>query len=952
MQERNQPCGEQSHSFARNSIRWNRIVLYAASLFTGGIVVSLDASATTAAAKGDRVASPEPSITPLDARALDAAFGIIERGVAENEFPGAVVLVARNGQVLREAAYGFSDLTQRTRFSADTVCWIASITKPVTAAAVMKLVETGKLALHDPVTKYLPEFGEQVDSNGRKHTITIQQLLTHTSGIVENPPHRRDIFSPGWHDRTLAEVLPSIAEAELLFTPGTKGQYSNAAYYVLGRLIEVVAQEPYHRFVRRTLLAPLGMNDSAFALEMPPQLAERTAVVYRLKDGRRSEFHRFDPAQKMVNGMPDGGLYCTARDLLKFYQQFIDGESRALRNETIRAMLKEHAPNRGLGWSLRHGGFAHGGSSGAFAWGDPDSGVVGIVLVQDNDFARIQTIRSEFVTAVRAAYGGKDVSPAASVRANEPWELRLRNSSDYANPYTDVAFWANLESPTGRQLKLPGFCERPGVWMIRASFDEPGIWWIHTVAEPHTPALTSSFALEVTRSASKGMLRVTMVPNSLPSSSPSGIALRTDRAVFQWADGSPFFHAGDTAYSLLWLDRETQVLPYLKRRAAQGFSHVRIQASRSNDPRFSNRWPWGGTPEAADLDRFNPEYFERLDRFMHDLRQHGLGVEMIMENYYSPIGLPMPDPKQWTRRREEAWLRYLIARYSAFDNLLYWTLANEFETYPDGTYRLDVPGDIQWARQTADLVKRLDPYLHPVTVHPYVTMMEYLVHLGNAPELDLLILQEHGRERKVEATVFDGTGDGLDEKVLAARMLGKPIVVGEYGYEWDGMTKRGINSTTNLLRRHTWRIVMAGGHFSAGFRSSVYNFPGMTFDPDNGGRPGGDQIAALIRFFTKHTQFQFLEPRFEFVSTPNLCLRGKGEWVIYAPVAGSVTINLEDEKGIFTVTRLDPVTGEYVDLDPVTGGRSHTLAASDETVFHLKTKQDSRRQKSLDAYAR
>jgi len=125
---------------------------------------------------------------------LEAAFKVVQEAVANGAAPGAVALVAHNGQVVREEAYGLCDLEKQTLFTARTICWIASITKPVTVAAAMKLVEEGRLGLDDPIEKYLPEFKEQKDKEGRHHAITIRQLMSHTSGIQANPPTRPSFF--------------------------------------------------------------------------------------------------------------------------------------------------------------------------------------------------------------------------------------------------------------------------------------------------------------------------------------------------------------------------------------------------------------------------------------------------------------------------------------------------------------------------------------------------------------------------------------------------------------------------------------------------------------------------------------------------------------------------------------------------------------------------------------
>ncbi len=337
----------------------------------------------------------------------EAAFKLIEDAVAKEEIPGAVALVAHRGKIVREAAYGLSDIENHVPFTADTVCWIASVTKPVTTAAVMKLVEEGKLRLDDPVEKYIPEFRAQRDKDGRHHAITIRQLLTHTAGLPGDPPTRKDVFDPEWRGKTVAETIGPIAQARLLFTPGAKVQYSNTGFYVLGRLIEIAAGRPYADYVKETILDPLGMKDSYYPRSLATLEPRRIASVYRQRQGERFLYFRYEPRMATRNDTPDGGLFCTARDLLKFSQMFLDNDGRVLAQDSVRQMLQEQAPGRGLGWAFERGGFAHGGSSGAYAWGDPNTGLVAVLLIQYNEFRRIPRLHTEFIEAVRAAYSGQ-----------------------------------------------------------------------------------------------------------------------------------------------------------------------------------------------------------------------------------------------------------------------------------------------------------------------------------------------------------------------------------------------------------------------------------------------------------------------------------------------------------------------------------------------------------------
>src|SRR4051812_38280646 len=149
----------------------------------------------------------------------------------------------------------------------DAVFWIASMSKPITAALLMLLVDEGKVNLDDPVEKYLPEFKAVVvaSAKGKEgqqprppgHKITVREILSHTSGLPFKSPQEQ----PTLDELTLKDAAASYAKTPLLFEPGTKYQYSNAGINTAGRIIEVVSGMPYEVFLQRRLLDPLGMKD-------------------------------------------------------------------------------------------------------------------------------------------------------------------------------------------------------------------------------------------------------------------------------------------------------------------------------------------------------------------------------------------------------------------------------------------------------------------------------------------------------------------------------------------------------------------------------------------------------------------------------------------------------------------------------------------------------------------
>ncbi len=342
--------------------------------------------------------------SPAEPAALDAAFDLVETAVAKGEIPGAIALVSKDGKIVREEAYGLADVEQKIPFTPRTICWVASITKPVTVAAAMKLVEEGRLGLDDPVEKYLPEFAELKDKEGRRHSITIRQLMCHTSGLQANPPLRPSFFfEQEFLGRKIEDVATALAKTQLQFPPGSKAQYSNAAPYVLARIIEVRSGKPFHEHVQQTILGPAGMRDSYFII--PAAEAKRTAIVYRDTKEERVVFFRFNPDWKVTMTLPDGGLFSSPREIARFLQVFLDDDGRVLAKSSVKAMRERQTAGWGLGWALEeNGSFHHSGSSGVSAWADPKTGVVGVLFCQLQNPGKVDPLQARFRTLVRAAH--------------------------------------------------------------------------------------------------------------------------------------------------------------------------------------------------------------------------------------------------------------------------------------------------------------------------------------------------------------------------------------------------------------------------------------------------------------------------------------------------------------------------------------------------------------------
>lgn len=339
--------------------------------------------------------------TPLK---LEPALRILEQAVEQERIPGASVLVMRHGEVVVARSYGRCDLNPRRPFQGDTICWIASLTKPVTATAAMVLVEQGKLGLDVPIETYIPEFKGIKTEDGQPATITVRQLMSHSSGIAAGVPLRPSFFfTQSWYDRSLAEVAAAIAKRPLLFKPGKKSRYSNAAPYVLGRIIELQSGQPFGEFVRRHVLGKLGMNDTGF--DVPPEKVDRVAVVYRREKQGPVVYCRYDRDWDVKMCMPDGGLFSTTADMARFANAFLMGGKGMVSPDTVRTMLSPQSEEYGLGWILdREGQFSHWGSSGTLVWADTRTGVVGVLFAQLQDIPTLNEIHAQFRDAVTQAF--------------------------------------------------------------------------------------------------------------------------------------------------------------------------------------------------------------------------------------------------------------------------------------------------------------------------------------------------------------------------------------------------------------------------------------------------------------------------------------------------------------------------------------------------------------------
>ncbi|MBV9124476.1 MAG: beta-lactamase family protein [Planctomycetes bacterium] len=329
---------------------------------------------------------------------------------------GAVTLVASKDKILQIGAVGYADVAAKKPMHTDDLFWIASMSKPITAAALMMLVDEGQVHVDDPVEKYLPEFHGQMVAveedadhvllKKPAHPITVRNLLTHTSGLpfMSRVEHRIDTLP-------LREAVLSYALSPLKFGPGTRYEYSNAGINTVGRIIEVVSGMPYEEFLQKRLLKPLGMKDTTFR---PTEAqVQRLARSYKAKPGHSGleeiPINQLTYPLTSTNRYPcpAGGLFSTAADLSCFCRmilaQGIFEGRRYLSPEAIQQMTTTQTPDKpgmpsyGFGWSveksspggkglLSPGSFGHGGAYSTQMWIDPQKQLVLVLLVQHAGF--------------------------------------------------------------------------------------------------------------------------------------------------------------------------------------------------------------------------------------------------------------------------------------------------------------------------------------------------------------------------------------------------------------------------------------------------------------------------------------------------------------------------------------------------------------------------------------
>jgi CubicO group peptidase (beta-lactamase class C family) len=432
-------------------------------LFTGGkmnkrarpalLLCALGIAAAPLMARELPVVKPEA--VGMSAERLARIDALLERYVTSGQIANAVTLVTRDGKVVHNKAYGHLDPIARTPMRDDALFRLASETKPITAVAILTLVDEGLVRLSDPVSRFIPEFrgarvavpkpgmqappplapgaaptGPKPDADFVPATreITVRDLLTHTSGLgsgglgsmvsadIQRQPTDK-----------LADFIPRQAKAALDFQPGLRWVYSvSAGFDTLGRIVEVASGMPFDVYLKERIFGPLDMPDTDFVI--PASKQARSHSMYR-----RTSDGKWEPTQPPPSFLSDTyfsgatGLISTARDYARFEQMLLNGGAldgrRILAPRTVELMRTNHVGDTfrgmrgnddgmgfGLGvavtldetramWRRSAGSAGWFGAFGTIVWHDPREGIVAVLMTQQSSAA----LQNDFGNAVMQA---------------------------------------------------------------------------------------------------------------------------------------------------------------------------------------------------------------------------------------------------------------------------------------------------------------------------------------------------------------------------------------------------------------------------------------------------------------------------------------------------------------------------------------------------------------------
>ena len=339
----------------------------------------------------------------------DRIVNSLQESVDAKEIAGGVTVLASRDAVLDTSVVGKQDIAADKPMDERSIFWIASMTKPVTGVAIMMLEEQGKLDLDDPVAKYLPEFKQLKNAEGKEVSVTIKQLMTHSAGLSELSSQEAAPL------QTLEELTAIVARKPVQFEPGSKWQYSQTGINTAARIVEEIAGQNFSDFIQTKVFAPLKMVDTTFYLSK--EQAARLAKSYRrseageLEEAQLSILHGKSPTSTDRVPLANGGLFSTAGDYARFCRMLLGGGTldgqKILEPESVKRFSSVHSGDLKTGFTpgnawgigccivrepqgvteeLSPGSYGHGGAYGTQAWIDPTQDRIYVLMVQRANF--------------------------------------------------------------------------------------------------------------------------------------------------------------------------------------------------------------------------------------------------------------------------------------------------------------------------------------------------------------------------------------------------------------------------------------------------------------------------------------------------------------------------------------------------------------------------------------
>lgn len=391
--------------------------------------------------------SAKPETVGFSGERLSRIHDAMQLHIDEHDVSGAVTLIARNGQIVWFDAQGLMDIGAKKLMQKNAIFRVFSMSKPICGVAILMLLEEGKVRLNDPVSKFIPEFrGSKVAvaqdrpanapaSDPPKYytipatrEITIQDLLTHVSGLVSGGPASAyelrgviDVLGRG----TLADMMPKFAATPLDFQPGSRWTYSAlAGFDTLGRVVEVASGMSFDQFLKQRIFTPLGMKTTAF--HPGDDRWPSVVTAYHRAEGMLRKTENPNRLQSKTYFSGAGGLVSTAEEYAQFALMLSSGGQlngkRLLSPKTVELMasvfvpdtLPGRAPGRGYGLSVEvvndpvaagrrvsKGSFGWDGAYGTHFWVDPKEKLIGVMMIQTDNPDR--QVDRDFENAVMQA---------------------------------------------------------------------------------------------------------------------------------------------------------------------------------------------------------------------------------------------------------------------------------------------------------------------------------------------------------------------------------------------------------------------------------------------------------------------------------------------------------------------------------------------------------------------